>query len=90
MKVDRNVPEGGHVSRLLKAGFAALVLVIASLSIAACGDAPAQFVGVPHGGDILAIDEHFVLAVVAPNRVHLDSEFTTEPRRHPSGFGVVK
>jgi peptide/nickel transport system substrate-binding protein len=41
MQFDRNVsdvPEGGHVSRLLKAGFAALVLVIASLFIAACGD----------------------------------------------------
>jgi peptide/nickel transport system substrate-binding protein len=38
MKSDRNVPEGGHVSRSLKAGFAALVLVLASLGIAACGD----------------------------------------------------
>ena len=38
MKSDRNVPEGGHVSRMLKAGFAALVLVLASLVIAACGD----------------------------------------------------
>ena len=36
--------------------------------------------------DCLAIDEHPVLAVVAPNRVHLDSEFTTEPRRHPDGM----
>ena len=38
MKSDRYVPEGGHVSRMLKAGFAALVLVLASLTIAACGD----------------------------------------------------
>ena len=38
MKSDRNVPEGGHVSRSLKAGFAALVLVLAALVLAACGD----------------------------------------------------
>ena len=38
MNFHRYVPEGGHVSRIVKAGIAALVLVLASLAIAACGD----------------------------------------------------
>ena len=36
--------------------------------------------------DRLAVDENLVLAVVSADRVHLDSELTTEPRRHTDGM----
>jgi hypothetical protein len=36
--------------------------------------------------DGFAIHENFVLAVAATDRFHLDSEFTTEPRRHTDGM----
>ena len=42
--------------------------------------------GRPAIDDGVAVDQNLVLAVVSPDRVHLDPKLTTEPCRHPDGM----
>ena len=36
--------------------------------------------------DRIAVDQHLELPVAATNHLHLDSQLTTNPRRHPDGM----
>ena len=36
--------------------------------------------------DRIAVDQHFELSVAATNHLHIDSQLTPNPRRHPDGM----